>query len=88
MQSRTLGADGLKVSAIGLGCMGLGAALRPGGAAREPRVRRAPRANRGAEEHRRRRRRAHAGDLREIEDAQIEAQGARYAEANERMIDR
>ena len=29
-----------------------------------------------------------ADDLREIEDAQIEAQGARYAEANERMIDR
>jgi aryl-alcohol dehydrogenase-like predicted oxidoreductase len=27
-------------------------------------------------------------DLREIEDAQIEAQGARYAEANQRMIDR
>ncbi len=27
-------------------------------------------------------------DLREIEDARIEAQGARYAEANERMIDR
>jgi aryl-alcohol dehydrogenase-like predicted oxidoreductase len=27
-------------------------------------------------------------DLREIEDAQIEARGARYAEANERMIDR
>ncbi len=29
-----------------------------------------------------------ADDLREIEDVQIEAQGARYAEANERMIDR
>ena len=27
-------------------------------------------------------------DLREIEDARIEAQGARYSEANERMIDR
>ncbi len=27
-------------------------------------------------------------DLRELEDAQIEAQGARYSEANERMIDR
>jgi aryl-alcohol dehydrogenase-like predicted oxidoreductase len=27
-------------------------------------------------------------DLREIEDAQIEAQGARYSEANQRMIDR
>jgi aryl-alcohol dehydrogenase-like predicted oxidoreductase len=27
-------------------------------------------------------------DLREIEDAQVEARGARYAEANERMIDR
>jgi aryl-alcohol dehydrogenase-like predicted oxidoreductase len=27
-------------------------------------------------------------DLREIEDAQIEARGARYAEANQRMIDR
>ena len=29
-----------------------------------------------------------ADDLREIEDAQIEAQGARYSEANQRMIDR
>jgi len=29
-----------------------------------------------------------ADDLREIEDAQLEAQGARYAEANQRMIDR
>ena len=29
-----------------------------------------------------------ADDLREIESAQIEAQGARYSEANERMIDR
>jgi aryl-alcohol dehydrogenase-like predicted oxidoreductase len=29
-----------------------------------------------------------ADDLREIDDAQIEARGARYAEANERMIDR
>ena len=29
-----------------------------------------------------------AEDLREIEDAQLEAQGARYAEANQRMIDR
>ena len=27
-------------------------------------------------------------DLREIEDAQIEGQGARYSEANQRMIDR
>ncbi len=27
-------------------------------------------------------------DLRELEDAQIEAQGARYSEANQRMIDR
>jgi hypothetical protein len=27
-------------------------------------------------------------DLREIEDARIEARGARYAEANQRMIDR
>jgi aryl-alcohol dehydrogenase-like predicted oxidoreductase len=27
-------------------------------------------------------------DLREIEEAQIEAQGARYAEVNQRMIDR
>jgi pyridoxine 4-dehydrogenase len=27
-------------------------------------------------------------DLREIEDAQVEAQGARYSEANQRMIDR
>jgi hypothetical protein len=27
-------------------------------------------------------------DLREIEEAQIEAQGARYSEANQRMIDR
>ena len=27
-------------------------------------------------------------DLREIEDAQIEAQGARYSEANQQMIDR
>ncbi len=27
-------------------------------------------------------------DLREVEDAQIEAQGARYSEANQRMIDR
>jgi diketogulonate reductase-like aldo/keto reductase len=27
-------------------------------------------------------------DLREIEAAQLEAQGARYAEANQRMIDR
>jgi aryl-alcohol dehydrogenase-like predicted oxidoreductase len=29
-----------------------------------------------------------ADDLREIEDARVEAQGARYSEANERMIDR
>ena len=29
-----------------------------------------------------------ADDLREIEDARIEAQGARYSEANQRMIDR
>ena len=29
-----------------------------------------------------------ADDLREIEDAQLEGQGARYGEANERMIDR
>ena len=29
-----------------------------------------------------------ADDLREIEDAQVEAQGARYSEANQRMIDR
>ena len=28
------------------------------------------------------------GDLREIEDAQVEAHGARYSEANQRMIDR
>jgi aryl-alcohol dehydrogenase-like predicted oxidoreductase len=28
------------------------------------------------------------GDLREIDDAQIEGQGARYSEANQRMIDR
>ena len=27
-------------------------------------------------------------DLREIDDAQIDAEGARYAEANQRMIDR
>jgi len=27
-------------------------------------------------------------DLREIEEAQVTAQGARYAEANQRMIDR
>ena len=27
-------------------------------------------------------------DLREIEDAQLEGQGARYGEANQRMIDR
>jgi aryl-alcohol dehydrogenase-like predicted oxidoreductase len=27
-------------------------------------------------------------DLREIEQAQLEAQGARYSEANQRMIDR
>ena len=27
-------------------------------------------------------------DLREIESAQIEAQGARYSEANQQMIDR
>src|SRR5213079_1191755 len=29
-----------------------------------------------------------ADELREIEEAQIEAQGARYSEANQRMIDR
>ena len=29
-----------------------------------------------------------ADDLREIGEAQIEAQGARYSEANQRMIDR
>ena len=28
------------------------------------------------------------GDLREIEDAEIEAQGDRYAEAQQRLIDR
>ena len=27
-------------------------------------------------------------DVREIDEAQIEAQGARYSEANQRMIDR
>ena len=27
-------------------------------------------------------------DLREIDEAQLEAQGARYSEANQRMIDR
>jgi hypothetical protein len=34
------------------------------------------------------RRRAHPGDLSEIEEAQVEARGARYAPANQRMIDR
>ena len=29
-----------------------------------------------------------ADDLRDIEEAQVEAQGARYSEANQRMIDR
>jgi aryl-alcohol dehydrogenase-like predicted oxidoreductase len=29
-----------------------------------------------------------ADDLRELADAQIEAQGARYSEANQQMIDR
>jgi aryl-alcohol dehydrogenase-like predicted oxidoreductase len=29
-----------------------------------------------------------ANDLREIAEAQIEAEGARYSEANQRMIDR
>jgi hypothetical protein len=36
----------------------------------------------------RRTNRAFVDDLREIEEAQIEAQGARYSEANQRMIDR
>ena len=39
-------------------------------------------------EHRRRRPGAETDDLRELEEARLEAQGARYSEANQRMIDR